>query len=113
MNPLSYPMPAGVHAVSDALLDLRPDSEIDYDILHPKPVSSSEKNVWFFWHSGYENMYPYAKRNIRAWHRRFSKSGWTIRVLDRHPGSALNVSCFLDVEDRTLFCSRGPSPRTR
>ncbi|KAI0599181.1 capsule polysaccharide biosynthesis protein [Biscogniauxia sp. FL1348] len=103
MNPLSYPMPAGVHAVPEALLDLRPDSEIDYDILHPKPVSSSEKNVWFFWHSGYENMYPYTKRNIRAWYRRFSKSGWAIRVLDRDPGSALNVSHFLDVEDRTLF----------
>ncbi|KAI5924180.1 hypothetical protein F4810DRAFT_666101 [Camillea tinctor] len=103
MNPLSYPMPAGVHAVPEELLDLRPDSEIDYDILHPQPVSSSEKNIWFFWHSGYANMYPYNQRNVRAWHRRFSKSGWTIRVLDRHPGSALNVSQFLDVEDRTLF----------
>jgi len=24
-------------------------------------------------------MHPYTQRNVRAWHRRFSKQGWTIR----------------------------------
>ncbi|KAI1505688.1 hypothetical protein F5X99DRAFT_367370 [Biscogniauxia marginata] len=103
MNFLDYPIPAGVHAIPDTVLDLRPDSEIDYDILHPKPVSSSEKNIWFFWHSGYTNMHPYGKRNVRAWYRCFSKSGWTIRVVDRDLGSPLNIANFLDVSDRELF----------
>lgn len=48
-------------------------------------------------------MHPYTKRNIRAWHRRFSKSGWTIRVLDRLPSSPLNVANFLDIHDSGTF----------
>ena len=82
MDSQIYPIPAGLYAIPSHLLDLRPDSEVDHDLLHPKPVSD-EKNVRFFWHSDYTNMHPYSQRNIRAWHRRFSKQGWTIRVLDR------------------------------
>ncbi|RYP41905.1 hypothetical protein DL768_010425 [Monosporascus sp. mg162] len=48
-------------------------------------------------------MHPYAKRNVRAWHRRFSKTGWTVRVVDRLPGSPLNVANFLDVSDPDTF----------
>jgi hypothetical protein len=102
MDSQKYPLPAGVHAIPNDMLDLRLDSEIDYDLLHPKPVSD-EKNVWFFWHSGYTHMHPYTQRNIRAWHRRFSKQGWTIRVLDRQPGSPLNVANFLDIKDPETF----------
>ncbi|QSZ34958.1 hypothetical protein DSL72_007820 [Monilinia vaccinii-corymbosi] len=98
----AYPRPEGVHAIPVAFLDLRPDSEIDYDLLHPKPISG-DKNVWFFWHSGFLHMHRYAQRNIRAWHRRFSKYGWTIRVLDRQPSSPLNVANFLDVTDLRTF----------
>ena len=99
---MDYPIPPGLHAISDDLLDLRPDSEVEQDILTPKPISN-DKNVWFYWHSGYKNMHPYAQRNIRAWHRRFSRQGWTIRVLDRLPDSALSVSNFLDVTDPETF----------
>lgn len=95
-------MPDGVHAVRPEFLDLRPDNEIDHDLLNPKPVRD-EKNVWFFWHSGYPSMHPYTKRNIRAWHRRFSSQGWIIRVLDRSPSSPLNVANFLDIEDPETF----------
>ncbi|MCJ1374786.1 hypothetical protein MMC20_006018 [Loxospora ochrophaea] len=102
MNSQNYPLPAGVHIVLAHLLDLRPDSEVDHDLLHPKPVSD-EKNIWFFWHSGYTRMHPYAQRNIRAWHRRFSQRGWTIRVLDRLPSSPLNVANFLDISDPGTF----------
>ena len=98
----SYPVPAGLHAIPNYLLDLRPDSEVDHDLLHPKPVSD-EKNIWFFWHSGYTHIHPYSQRNIRAWHRRFSKQGWTIRVLDRIPSSPLNVANFLDISDPGIF----------
>ncbi|KAI1135875.1 hypothetical protein F5Y05DRAFT_415869 [Hypoxylon sp. FL0543] len=100
--PPNYPLPPGVHAIPPALLDLRPDAEVDHDILHPQPVSG-EKNVWFFWHSGYATMHNYAKRNVRAWHRRLAKLGWAIRVLDRAPDSPSNVAQYLDVADPTTF----------
>jgi hypothetical protein len=97
-----YPVPAGLHAIPKYLLDLRPDSEVDHDLFHPKPISD-EKNIWFFWHTGYTNMHPSSQRNVRAWHRRFSKQGWTIRVLDRLPSSPLNVAKFLDTFDPDTF----------
>ena len=102
MDSQNYPLPAGVHIIPAHLLDLRSDAEVDHDLLHPKPVSD-EKNIWFFWHSGYTHMHPYAQRNIRAWHRRFSQQGWTIRVLDRLPSSPLNVANFLDIADPGTF----------
>jgi len=102
MDPQPYLPPAGLHDIPVDQLDLRPDSEIDHDILHPKPVTD-EKNIWFFWHTGYKHMHPYTKRNVRGWHRRFSRQGWTVRVLDRQPDSPLNVSQYLDVTDPALF----------
>lgn len=100
---MEYNLPKGMHIIPTDTIDLRPDSEIDHDLLHPKAPSDSEKNVWFFWHSGFANMHAYSQRNIRAWHRRLSKLGWTIRVLDRQPGSLLNVANFLDVTDPETF----------
>ena len=97
-----YQIPVGVHAIPSAFLDLRPDSDVDHDLLHPQPVSS-EKNIWFFWHSGFANMHPYTQRNIRAWHRRFSKQGWVVRVMDRLTGSPLNIANFLDITDPATF----------
>jgi hypothetical protein len=97
-----YPIPPGIHAIPSHLLDMRPDSEVDHDLLHPRSVSD-EKNIWFFWHSGFTHMHPYTQRNVRAWHRRFSKQGWTIRVLDRLPSSPLNVANFLDISDPGTF----------
>src|ERR1700733_3796643 len=97
-----YPLPAGLHVIPTHLLDLRSDSEVDHDLLHPKPVSD-EKNIWFFWHTGYSHMHSYTQRNIRAWHRRFSQQGWTIRVLDRLPSSPFNVVNFLDISDPGTF----------
>jgi hypothetical protein len=102
MQPPSYPIPPGLYAIPDHLLDTRPDTAIDEDILSPKPVTS-EKNIWFFWHSGYASMHPYTKRNVRAWHRRLSKQGWTVRVIDRQPDSPFNVARFLDTEDPENF----------
>jgi hypothetical protein len=97
-----YPIPSRIHAIPSHLLDTRPDSEVDHDLLHPRPVSD-EKNIWFFWHSGFTHMHPYTQRNVRAWHRRFYKQGWTIRVLDRLPSSPLNVANFLDISDPGTF----------
>ncbi|KAF7712587.1 Capsule polysaccharide biosynthesis protein [Penicillium ucsense] len=103
MDSCTYPLPPhGVHKIPLDQLDTRPDTEIDHEITHPGPVQD-DKNVWFFWHSGYETMHPYTKRNIRAWYRRLSKQGWVIRVLNRQPHSPLNVSHFLDVQDPSIF----------
>ncbi|KAG9257895.1 uncharacterized protein F5Z01DRAFT_307803 [Emericellopsis atlantica] len=99
---LDYPMPNGLYVIPDDQLDLRPDAQVDQDLLHPRPVSGL-KNVWFFWHSGFLNMHPYTQRNVRAWHRRFSKHGWTIRVLDREEDSPLNIAKYLDVKDPNVF----------
>jgi hypothetical protein len=99
---MHYPIPPGLHPIPTDLLDLRPDSEIDHDILHPKPITN-EKNIWFFWHTGYTTMHPYSQRNVRVWHRRFSRLGWSIRFLDYDPSSPLNVSNFLDTSDPLTF----------
>lgn len=99
---MDYQIPKGMRAIPTELLDLRPDSEIDHDLLHPQPVTD-EKNVWFFWHNGFANMHPYSKRNIRAWFRRLSKLGWVIRVMDREPGSPLNIENWVDVQDPDMF----------
>jgi len=97
-----FSMPEGLYRVPDHELDLRPDTAVDHDILNPKPITG-EKNIFFFWHSGYATMHPYTKRNIRAWHRRFSKKGWSIYVLDRADGSPLNIANFLDVKSKEWF----------
>lgn len=97
-----YLQPEGLFNIPEEDLDLRPDVEIDEDLLHPKPLSD-EKSIWFFWHSGYEYMHPYTKRNIRGWHRRFSRQGWTVRVVNCRPNSKINISNYLDVSDSTLF----------
>lgn len=99
-----YPIPKGVHETPMSNLDLRPDHEIDADLLNsPPPSVSHEKNIWFFWHSGYTTMHPYTKRNVRAWHRRLSPQGWVIRVVDRVPGSPGNIANFLNVNDPEIF----------
>jgi hypothetical protein len=99
---MDYAIPEGVHEIPLDMLELRPDADIDHALLNPEPVKD-EKNLWFFWHSGYSTMHPYTQRNARAWHRRLSKQGWIIRVIDRVPGSPLNVENFLDTKDPQSF----------
>ncbi|KAL2068457.1 hypothetical protein VTL71DRAFT_16555 [Oculimacula yallundae] len=99
---IPYHIPPRMHPIPTELLDLRSDSEIDQDILNPKPISSS-KNIFFFWHTGYSTMHPYTQRTVRAWHRRFSKVGWTVYVIDKQPGSPRNIAKYLDINDSTLF----------
>lgn len=99
-----YSMPKGVHAIPADELDLRSDAEVDAVLLNPlPPSSSSEKNIWLFWHSGYSTMHPYTQRTVRTYHRRFSKKGWTVRVVDRAPNSPCNVANFLDLHDPDTF----------
>jgi hypothetical protein len=62
---MDYPLPQGMHFIPEQDLDLRPDPEIDTDLQTPPPVTSA-KNIWSFWHVGYQSMHPYAKRTVRA-----------------------------------------------
>ncbi|KAI8711495.1 hypothetical protein NCS52_01413300 [Fusarium sp. LHS14.1] len=96
-----YSIPKGVYAIPDDELDLRSDAEVDDTIKSLRPVTSP-KNVWFFWNSGYENLHPYAKRNVRAWHRRLSKKGWEIRVVDLDPKSAGYIGNWIDLDDPNI-----------
>ncbi|KAJ2967646.1 hypothetical protein NQ176_g9561 [Zarea fungicola] len=93
-----YEIPKGLYRIPVELLDTRPDAEVDRDLVEYRPVTD-DKNIWFFWHNGYENMYPTAQRTVRAYHRRFSKLGWQIRVVNREPGSPLNITSFFDIAD--------------
>ncbi|KAF7557906.1 hypothetical protein G7Z17_g216 [Cylindrodendrum hubeiense] len=102
MESQPYPIPEGVDAIPNEALDARPDSEVDYDLLHPRAISD-EKNIWFFWHQGFSHMHPYTQRTVRSWHRRFSKKGWVVRVVDRNPSSPLNVANVLDLNDPDTF----------
>ncbi|PFH63409.1 hypothetical protein XA68_10062 [Ophiocordyceps unilateralis] len=47
--------------------------------------------------------HPHHPRAVRAWHRRFARQGWVVRVVDRKPGSPLNVANFLDINDPQTF----------
>ena len=101
---MEYQIPNGMHVVPIEHLDARSDSTVDEALINPKPiVEGDEKNIWFFWHNGYSGMHEYCQRNIRAWHRRFSRLGWVVRVVDRNSGSPLNISNFLDITDPSLF----------
>jgi Capsular polysaccharide synthesis protein len=102
METQSYHIPSGLHQIPSHLLDLRSDAEVDEDLLSSHAVTN-EKNVWFFWHTGFQHMHAYTQRNVRAWHRRLTKHGWRIRVLDRQPGSPLNIANFLDISDPATF----------
>ncbi|KAI8650422.1 hypothetical protein NCS57_01375900 [Fusarium keratoplasticum] len=96
-----YSIPKGDYAIPDDQLDLRSDAEVDDTIKSLRPVTSP-KNIWFFWNSGYDTLHPYAKRNVRAWHRRFSKKGWEIRVVDLDPKSVGYIGSWIDLEDSTV-----------
>ncbi|UKZ71135.1 uncharacterized protein TrAtP1_012097 [Trichoderma atroviride] len=98
----TYPIPDGVDAIPHDELDLRSDAEVDYELLNPKPITD-EKNLWFFWNSGFQKMHGYHQRTVRNWHRRFSRKGWVVRLLDVEPGSSLNVANYLDVQDPEVF----------
>lgn len=97
-----YEMPKGMYQIPHHLLDLREDAAVDQVILSPPPVTH-QKNIWFYWNQGYAKMHPYSQRTVRAWHRRFSRFGWVIRVVDREPGSVSDISAFLDTSDPTIF----------
>ena len=67
-------------------LDSRTDAQIIDDLSKYTPTTSSEKNIWTFWHSGIRHMPWWSQRNICDL-ARINGPSWTIRVLDYDPES--------------------------
>ena len=90
-----------------ALESLHPQRPMDISHIHQsdeeilsklkafQPPTSSERNLWAFWHSGLSNSPPWNQRNVVSWVRRLGPS-WTIRVLDRVEESPVHVSKYVD-----------------
>jgi hypothetical protein len=77
-------------------------NSLPLQITRPGLPTSNTKSIFAFWHSGIQTAPPYLLRNVLNWYRRFSPLGWTIYVLDTVPGSALNVSQFIDTSSRSV-----------
>jgi len=93
----SIPAPESLHSQHppDMSRKLQADEEILTKLKVFQPVTSSEKNVWAFWHSGLSNSPPWNQRNVVSWVRRLGPS-WTVRVLDPVEGSPVHVSKYID-----------------
>lgn len=48
-------------------------------------------------------MHPCSQRTVRVWHRRFSRSGWIVRVINRQPFSLLNLDDFVNINSDEMF----------
>jgi hypothetical protein len=99
---LDNSIPKGLHAIPPEELNLQSDIEIDIELKSSRLVTS-EKNIWLFWHSGFDTLHPYTKRNVCAWHQRFSRKGWTVRVVSCQPGDPLHIKNFVDINDPDTF----------
>lgn len=86
-----YSPPDGLTVIPSP--DARSDAEIVSVLTSHQPVTT-DKNVWAFWHSGWETLRPWCQRNVIAWVRRLGPE-WTVRVLDDVPGSENHLSRFV------------------
>ncbi|RFU72028.1 glycosyltransferase [Trichoderma arundinaceum] len=89
-------VPAGLKLIPKERLDPRSDAEIALVFQQKQPITS-DKNIWAFWHSGYNHMPAWLRRNAIDWVRR-QGPGWTVHVLDDVPGSPTNVRNYLEPE---------------
>ncbi|KAG9311208.1 hypothetical protein JVU11DRAFT_8283 [Chiua virens] len=100
-------LPPGVEAIPEEKLDLRPESEIVGTLLTYRPVTS-EKNIWAFWNTGWDNMRPVDSAERHCVDAPFRAIGLDatadflrIALLYEHGGVWLDVSCmiFCDLDD--------------
>lgn len=80
-----------------ARIDARPDADVVASLKAHCPPSDSEKNVWAYWHTGWDRMPPWCQRNVIGWVRLLGPS-WKIRVLDGVEDSPNNFRKFLEPE---------------
>ncbi|KAK3346405.1 putative capsule polysaccharide biosynthesis protein [Lasiosphaeria hispida] len=83
--------------VPDDDIDTRPDDEIAQQLRQYCPPTESEKNVWAYWHSGFDGMPPWVQRNVVNWVRRLGPS-WTVRIVDSVGSSPMNALRFVDAQ---------------
>lgn len=98
-----YPRVPGTTVLTTSLPPLPANAQLPQALTSPPPPTMGAKQIFAFWHSGIHNMFPYLIREVLAWYRRYSPLGWNIYVLDAVPGSALNVSNYVDTSDPLLF----------
>lgn len=92
MNP-DFIETSKLRKIPPSKLDLRTDEDIIASLYSP-PQITSEKNIWAFWDTGFNQLRPYVRRNILGWVRRLGPL-WTVRLLDHVPGSANNVENYV------------------
>ena len=78
------------------LEDLRSDAEILASLREYRPVTS-ERNIWAYWHGGVDGLPPWCLRNVLDWVRICGPT-WTIRIVDKVPGSNTHWSKFAPKE---------------
>jgi hypothetical protein len=100
---MGYPNVPGTSSISHDIFPAVPFSDsLPSQITCPNLPTPGSKSIFAFWHSGIQSVPPYLLRNVLNWYRRFTPLGWTIYVLDTVPGSALNVSNFLDTSSSSV-----------
>lgn len=55
-------------SIPSSFLDVRTDNEIS-DLVRAHHPVTSERNIWAFWDKGFDDMYPWCRRNVLAWVR--------------------------------------------
>lgn len=94
----NYPLPPGMDRMPETDVDKRSDGEIVNALrTYSRPLADQQKNIWAYWHTGWEQMPAWTKRNVIGWCR-LHDSSWTVRVLDGVPGSPFNVHEFVGPE---------------
>lgn len=88
--------PEGLRYIPKELLDSRTDEEIAAWLQHKHPITS-EKNVWYFWHTGWDSMKPWVQRGVINSVRRLG-SDWTVHFTDNVPGSETHIYNYIDPE---------------
>lgn len=79
------------------LTEERSDAQLRKSLTQYQPVTS-EKNIWAFWHAGFDAMPTWCQRNVLAWMRICGPS-WTIRVMDSVPDSPNHALRYLSGEE--------------
>lgn len=90
-------VPQGTVLIPEAERDTRSDESLLASLQTYRAPTDSEKNVWAYWHTGFDSMPPWTKRNVLDWVRVLGP-GWTIRVLDGVTGSANYASRFVSLD---------------
>lgn len=93
--PTSWPIPEGTHVAAN--VNYQSEADIVVSLKTFQLPGESEKNVWAYWHTGWDNMPSWCQRNVVGWVRRLGPS-WTVRVLDNINGSSNHFRQYLGDE---------------